>query len=265
MLAGCNSEDSGTQLRDKDPVLTIQTEEGTKTFARSALLARSDLKTLELDNDPAYDRPMTFKAVAMAALLDGLQLSGEILEFRALDGFAAPISTERLLRDDENSAKAYIAIEPEEGWPWLKKKGESAGPFYLVWEDPEMSGVVPEEWPYMIAEIVEQANLKATYPKMVPAEKAAKSVHKGFQVFARNCLACHQMNGEGQAWLGPDLNVPMNPTEYFKADALKRLIRDPSSVRVWGGAKMPPFPESVISSADLSDLLSYLKHMGQNR
>ena len=69
------------------------------------------------------------------------------------------------------------------------------------------------------------------------------------------------MNGNGAASLGPDLNLPMNPTEYFTDKALAALIRDPATVRRWSGMSMPPFPASLISDSDLSDLIAYLGYM----
>ena len=77
----------------------------------------------------------------------------------------------------------------------------------------------------------------------------------------KNCLACHRLNGAGDAQFGPDLNIPYNPTEYFGADFLKRYIRDPQSLRQWPQAKMPGFSAQVLPDGDLEKLVGYLKHM----
>jgi cytochrome c1 len=61
--------------------------------------------------------------------------------------------------------------------------------------------------------------------------------------------------------MGPDLNLPMNPTEYFREGILGTFIRDPQSVRNIPGSRMSAFPESVISDAEMSQLLAYLRHM----
>jgi mono/diheme cytochrome c family protein len=39
---------------------------------------------------------------------------------------------------------------------------------------------------------------------------------RGQAVFIVQCLACHRMNSGGVAQVGPDLNLPANPTEYFQ-------------------------------------------------
>ena len=69
------------------------------------------------------------------------------------------------------------------------------------------------------------------------------------------------MNGNGAGSIGPDLNLPMNPTEYFEAKALESVIRDPASVRNWPRRTMPGFSEAAIPAAELSDLIAYLRHM----
>ncbi|HJW79192.1 MAG TPA: cytochrome c, partial [Beijerinckiaceae bacterium] len=48
-----------------------------------------------------------------------------------------------------------------------------------------------------------QASLATDHPARV-----------GQAVFEATCLACHRMNGGGSSEMGPDLNRPMNPTEY---------------------------------------------------
>ena len=81
----------------------------------------------------------------------------------------------------------------------------------------------------------------------------------------KNCLVCHTLNLGGDANVGPDLNVPFNPTEYLRADALRRLIRDPQSLRRWPAAKMPGFDVSVLSDRELNDVLAYLRYMATRK
>lgn len=65
--------------------------------------------------------------------------------------------------------------------------------------------------------------------------------------------------------MGPDLNVPYNPIEYFQPVYLRKLIRDPQSLRRWPQAKMPGFAESVLSEQELDALLAYLGHMAARK
>jgi hypothetical protein len=69
------------------------------------------------------------------------------------------------------------------------------------------------------------------------------------------------MSGAGDAVMGPDLNVPHNPTEYFQPWALRAYIRDPGSIRVWSEMKMPGFGETALSNSDLDAIIAYLTYM----
>src|SRR5690606_22196061 len=98
--------------------------------------------------DVAYGRDMRFKAVPVATLLAGIP-DNTHLQIIALDGFAAEAAIAPLLRTDAASARAWLAIEdPDHPWPGLPRNRPSAGPFYLVWTDPEASDIKPEQWPY---------------------------------------------------------------------------------------------------------------------
>ena len=83
----------------------------------------------------------------------------------------------------------------------------------------------------------------------------------GQEVFTVQCLPCHRMKGAGEGELGPDLGQPMSPTQYFTPEALRKLIRNPKSVRTWPGQIMPGFDPSKISDADLDAVIAYLGAM----
>ena len=73
------------------------------------------------------------------------------------------------------------------------------------------------------------------------------------------------MNQAGPASAGPDLNLPMNPSEYFTDSGLRALIRDPRSVRVWPEQRMPSFSKEDLSDEELGLILAYLKHMAHRK
>lgn len=73
------------------------------------------------------------------------------------------------------------------------------------------------------------------------------------------------MNREGPSQVGPDLNLPLNPTEYFKESILPRYIRDPKSVRSWEGSKMPGFGLEALSDDALASIVAYLKQMASEK
>src|SRR6266404_1053342 len=59
----------------------------------------------------------------------------------------------------------------------------------------------------------------------------------------------------------PDLNLPLNPTEYLKESVLPRYIRNPKAIRSWEGCKMPGFGPETFSDEDIANIVVYLKEM----
>jgi cytochrome c1 len=57
----------------------------------------------------------------------------------------------------------------------------------------------------------------------------------------------------------------MNPTELPQKTALRRLIRDPQSLRHFPGSRMSAFPKAILSDAELDHLIAYLEHMAARR
>ncbi|MFJ4497357.1 c-type cytochrome [Pseudomonas atacamensis] len=241
--------------------LDLQLGANSRTWQTEELLKHPQLQTLTINNDVSYKKDMTYQAVPLAALLTGVKPEDH-LQAVALDGFAAELAAAPLLNKD--GARAWLAIEdPAHPWPPLSAGKHSAGPFYLVWTDPQAGNISPEQWPFEVASIKLMAPVAQRFPALLPdpALKADDPVNKGFALFQKNCLACHRLNGAGDAQFGPDLNIPYSPTEYFGADVLKRYIRDPQSLRQWPQAKMPGFSAQVLPDGDLEMLVGYLKHM----
>ena len=94
---------------------------------------------------------------------------------------------------------------------------------------------------------------------------ADSPIRAGQALFATQCMSCHKLNGAGGADVGPDLNKPANPTEYFKADALKKYIRDPASLRHWPNMQMPGFKLDALSDREIDLIIAYLQHMADRR
>ena len=171
------------------------------------------------------------------------------------------------MRTGPGQSIAYIAIENlRSKWPDLPQNPSSgsAGPFFLVWLKPELSGILREEWPYQIVAFEVKGRLQDLYPRIFPKHQDAQ-VARGLKLFQQTCLACHTMNQEGAAQVGPDLNLPLNPTEYFKASVLPRYIRDPKSVRAWAGSRMPGFGPETFSDEDIANVVAYLREMASEK
>lgn len=248
----------------------VDTTGGAHDFAIETLLARPDAVTITVPGDPAYgNETSTYRAIPLAGLLSGLlPTDADILKATALDGFVAQLPAAKAVSTDPAGATAYLAIEdPKRPWPNLPGKDVSAGPYYVVWLNPQRSGIKPEAWPYQTIRLELTTSVERRYPQILvdstlPDDAPAR---RGEKLFVDNCFVCHRMNGGGDATVGPDLNLPMNPTEYFRISVLPRYIRDPASVRHWSDQKMPSFGPDVLSDSNIADIIAYLGHMTGRR
>ncbi len=249
-----------------EPALTVVSGGRTAIYTGVGLLGLPVATTVTIPVDVAYKRSMSFRAVPIAALLDGVA-PDESIRFTAEDGFVTTIPAAALLARE--GAVAYLAVEPPDApWPPLKAgEAASAGPFYLVWTVSEKAAPASDQWPYRIARIDTVASLVKRFPMIAPAGRLAANdpIRAGFAAFQKHCMVCHTLNGGGDAMLGPDLNIPYNPTEYLRPDALRRLIRDPQALRRWPGAKMPAFDSKTLPDRELGQLLAYLRHMADRK
>jgi mono/diheme cytochrome c family protein len=221
---------------------------------------------IEVPQDVAYGHKMRYWAMPLAVLLQGAAIApDQAIEAVANDGFAAILPLDLIRRQPGGEGSVpYLAIEsPHSPWPKLAGKNSSAGPFYIVWLRPEADGIRTEQWPYGVVEIrssdlpAKRWPVLAVDPKL-PAEHPARA---GEALYATMCLVCHRLNGAGNADMGPDLNLPMNPTEYFRSEALRAFIRDPAALRHWPAMGMPGFSKEALSEREIDLIIAYLSHM----
>lgn len=241
--------------------LTVELANGTHTWETAQLLSHPQARDIDIPGDVSYKRDMHYRAVPVSVLLEGVS-SDAHLQAVATDGFAAEMPAAPLLQ--KAGSQAWLAVEdPAHPWPGLSKDKPGAGPFYLVWTDPAASKISPEQWPYAVGKIRQLTSVAERFPALLPDPKLAPAdpINKGFALFQKNCFACHRLNGAGDSQLGPDLNIPHSPTEYFAGDYLKLYIRDPQTLRQWPQAKMPAISKDVLSDEELAQVVSYLKHM----
>ncbi len=247
------------------PTLQIDVGGETRSFTRDAMLASPSAATLEVPKDSTYGVPMTYRAVPISALLKGLSFPPDsVIEAVATDGFAAQIPLNLVLNTDAAKSMAWLAIEPaDKPWPKIAGKDYTAGPFYIVWTKPEASGIRSEYWAYQTAELKSQPSPATRWPEIAvdTSLPADDPIRTGQTLFVAQCMPCHKLSGAGASDVGPDLNRPMNPTEYMTPGGLHALIRDPKSVRTWPEQKMPGFRPSSMSDAEIDKVIAYLKHM----
>jgi mono/diheme cytochrome c family protein len=248
-----------------EPTITVTMANDTRSFMRSELLARPDATAIEVARDVTYRVPMTYRAVPVASLLAGMTVPPDsVIEAVTLDGFIAQLPPDLILNTDAGKAVAWLAIEPtEHPWPKIPGKDASAGPFYIVWTGAAVGTIRSEQWPYQLAKLISQPSPATRWPALAvnSALPPTDPVRAGQALFVVQCLPCHKLNGAGASDVGPDLNLPQNPTEYFTPQALHDLIRNPRAVRAWPALAMPAFPEDHLSDREIGLIIAYLKHM----
>jgi mono/diheme cytochrome c family protein len=244
--------------------------EATLTFARDG----RELATLRLDEllakvpleqwtafDPYYNKPKTWRAVPVAAVvrlgLTSALRPGERLEdldyvLRARDGYTVPLPGAKLFE-----AGGYIAFADVDvpDWEAIGPQRANPAPFYLVWREKNQHALETHPRPWQLARI-EIAAFEATFPHTVPAGAAPDSAAgRGYRIFREQCILCHAMNREGGR-VGPDLNVPRSIVEYRPDKQVREYIRDPRSFRY---GNMPAHPH--LKEADLDALMAYFRAM----
>jgi mono/diheme cytochrome c family protein len=247
------------------PTLIIELNGERRHFSAAELLANPATRVIEIPQDADYRRPMLYQAIPLLDLLHGLPTGmTHTLEARAIDGFASQIPWTLIARGASGGAVAWIAIEdPAHPWPHLDGRAYSAGPFYLVWEHPERSGVASEQWPYALASLTGGSDPLQRWPQLsldvsVPASDPAR---RGQEVFIVQCLPCHRLRGAGAGEKGPDLGLPMPVTAYITEVGLRALMRDPAAVRNWPQRQMPGFDAANLSASDIDAVIAYLGHI----
>jgi len=117
---------------------------------------------------------------------------------------------------------------------------------------------------YQIVAFEVKAGLRISIPDFPKHQEDAR-VARGLKLFQQTCFSCHTMNHEGASQVGPDLNLPLNPTEVSQRSDLPKYIRNPKSIRSWEGSKMPGFGPETFSEEDIANIVAYLKEMAFER
>jgi mono/diheme cytochrome c family protein len=275
--AGVSSERQPTSSLERGIYIKSGTQ--LRLFSREELTASPLARKINIEHDPAYSgKSMAYTAIPLYEIFKGFRIDAtDSVQFTCTDGFSSTMSPSRLLNSNVMGAVAYLAIElRQEHWPQIKPDDpRTPAPFYVVWLNPQKSKISNEEWPFQIAGFEVKPSIESQFPNTVPialkkhSEKSGnenfQKIRRGYQLFTQNCFACHTLNGEGTSQLGPDLNIPFNPTEYFKPGFIEKQIRNPQSVRRWPQSKMSAFDSSMLTGQDIQAIIAYLNHMAMQK
>jgi mono/diheme cytochrome c family protein len=250
--------------RAAEPSLVITKGGDSQHYTAAALLARPDAVSISVPNDISYRRSTTYRAVPLLALLGrSNDRRFDTLEARATDGFIAQIPLELVTGGAAGGAVAWLAIEdPARPWEPLPHLTKSAGPFYLVWENPQRSNIRSEQWPHWLVSLELVESPVHRWPQLELPAGQTSAARAGQKIFLSFCLPCHRLNGGGASDTGPDLGQPMNATEYLTEAGLRGIIRNPRSVRTWPNQTMGGFGSKTLPDTDIDNLLVYLRAMG---
>jgi mono/diheme cytochrome c family protein len=254
----------------QSPTLTVAGRDSSKTYTQKALLASPAVRSVTVA-DPVYRRTMTYRAIPLAELLKGTGIGADdYLQARAIDNFSVSVPGRLAASTDTAQVEAFLAIEdPASPWPAIPDKPDnaSAGPFCIIWRRAPSAHISLEYWAYRLAALtVTDSPLKRWPGLAVGADvPAGDRLRAGLDRFVSLCMSCHRFNGEGEGEQGPDLGRPMNVTEYFQLPALKKLIRNPASVRQWPDQKMKALDQSALSDSDLDAIVDWLVYKAKQR
>ena len=251
-----------------EATLTIESKKGNFSFTRSSLLSMKNITHVIMSNNRAYPGIIiNYNAIKLCDLLKPFPIKpADMLEFIAADKFSVLIPANKVLSCDKNSAIGYLAIEPVKKWPLLNNKtNTTAGPFDVIWTNPEKSYISNEYWAWSVVKITHHKKLD---PKIFMTKPSIRDMQiiNGYDVYMSHCAGCHSINKMGKGMIGPDLNIPKNPVEYYPNDTtLKKFIRDPQSVRIIKNDRMSGSGEDFLKNPDLNDLISYFHYMVKHK
>lgn len=235
---------------------------GTVTLKGDSLGAGREVRVV----DPNNDSDRIYLAVPLTKLLDDAfgpawKQPGSDLIFHCSDGYRCVVPSSTIQEHTAYLAYARKGGEPFQVYSKAQHRTASLAPYYLIWDsgdDVALQEVGSSLWPYQIVKIELEPRAEV-YAGVTPPEGSSEQVRKGFEAFGRYCLSCHTMNGRGGS-RAPDLNYPVNVTEYFDESWLFRLIDEPRDLR-WN-ATMPGLNRKLPNREQtIRDIIAYLKSM----
>ncbi|MCE0723263.1 c-type cytochrome [Legionella resiliens] len=257
-------ETAFTATESSYATLRIITPEQSFTLTNSALLSHPNLTQVTINNDRAYpNKIMHHKVIPLCKLLAPFHIrQHDIVEFIAKDNFHVYVPALKIMDCSKNASIAMLAIEPASKWPIIDNHtGLTAGPYEIIWLYPKRSYISNEYWAWSVitVKIIRKFNYQQV---LAPPETTNSSIANGYKIYISHCEGCHMMNHFGKSKIGPDLNCPKNPLDYYpNITQLKKFIRDPKSVRSLPQGRMSGSDKQSLSDKDLDDLIQFFAYM----
>ena len=223
--------------------------------------ARPGAVDIHVVYDHYFRAPKEYRGYSFSEILDSVirsdhfDTTNAIVVFKCNDGYKPEMDLSKIYA----GAKGYIVykdMNPNNKRNWPDSVYSKFKPYYLAWDN-----VKPKDnsyaWPYSLTAlrlIPMSVEYKSIYPFKDP------SLAKGFNLFKNNCMKCHSINKVGGE-MGPEFNIPINITEYWKEDNIISFARDPRSFRY--NSRMPAITE--VPDSDMKEIISYFKYMKNNK
>ena len=238
---------AGLRPTAAEPMLQVEAGGETRSFSRDEMLARPDAATVEVPKDSDLWRADDLPRRSRCGAAQGPQLPAGQRHRGGGAGWlcrADPARSPAQHRCRPSRSPGSRSSPPTKPWPKIRGKDYTAGPFYIVWTKPG-----GERHPKRILGLSDgEAGRASNRPpragrrsRSTPACRLTIRSAPGQTLFVAQCMPCHKLSGAGASDVGPDLNRPMNPTEYMTPGGLHALIRDPKSVRTWPEQRMSGF------------------------
>ncbi len=174
------------------------------------------------------------------------------ISFVCADGYVASTSWNKLLSD-----KGYLITNINSIKSNQPNSLNNFEPAYMTWNITE--NFTDYIFPYAIIgfKIVDRTSF---FVRAKPEMQAEPKIWQGFELCKTNCLKCHSVNQEGGI-VGPELNVPLNVTEYWQEPFLFKFIKNPSSIRLH--SKMPTLDS--LDDLKIQVIINYLSYMKSHK
>jgi cytochrome c2 len=246
------------------PVLQIITADKSILLTTSKLLSHPALTQATINNDRAYpNKTLHHKVIPLCKLLAPFGVrQQDIIELISEDNFHVYVPALKVMDCSKSASLAMLAIEPASKWPIIDNNtGSTAGPYEIIWLHPERSYISNEYWAWSVITI--KIIRKLDYKNVLsPPQTTNPSIVNGYNIYISHCEGCHAINHKGKSSIGPDLNCPKNPLEYYpKINLLKKFIREPKSVRTLPKGRMSGSSIKSLSNNDLDDLIKFFTYI----